>query len=470
MQPLCAPANRSARLGVLLPLIVLLSSCGAVEPQPVAADQIDTWMSSLYECRLFNGALIVSDAGELVYSKGLGSADFEKDIPFTTRTTADTGSYTKAIVATAIFALQEEGRLDIEDSVERYLPAFPYEGIRIVDLLSHSSGMPDHDVFEGIPDLQIEWTNEYFLNLLERYRPELRFPTGSRIEYNGLGYDLLGLVIEQVSGQLFEGHLRDRFFDPLGMADVFLRPRYLADWKTHRTIGYEYVGDSIELNDSDDDEAIYGSANLFFSAADLHQWNQAFLEDPPLSPETLTRALSPYRLESGIESTLNLLSHYASADSNRFWFTGHWKGFYTMVYRDLEQRRSIVHVTNTSMPMWLRANLELEIVQLLDGGRVKPSVPDLTALTDDELESVAGTYRMSGLGDCEVSYSSEGLFVEFSEGLKVRAFRADPAVFFVPARGAWLWFSKADDGAALSMSWTTPVQRSSGERLPAHSV
>ena len=169
-------------------------------------------------------------------------------------------SMTKPITAMAIMALQEDGKLSVEDSVEQHLPEFkgqmlvsskadglvtlkkPARVITIRDLLTHTSGLPG-----GFPAGLADLYNRRHLTLTEAVlvssQQPLDFEPGSKWSYCNAGIDTLGRIVEVASGKSFEAFLVERFFSPLGMHDTRC---FLDESQRGRVAGlYERKGDEL---------------------------------------------------------------------------------------------------------------------------------------------------------------------------------------------------------------------------------
>jgi len=131
------------------------------------------------------------------------------------------GGITKTFTALRILQLNDEGRLSIDDTLSRYLPSFPRAGsITIRNLLNMSSGIKDY-VSEKLLD---EWyqkplmrfSMENAMNISARDSAEF-IPAGEKVEYCNTNYSLLGLIIEQITGDTLAGEINENIFKPLGM-------------------------------------------------------------------------------------------------------------------------------------------------------------------------------------------------------------------------------------------------------------
>lgn len=146
-----------------------------------------------------------------------------------------------------------------------------------------------------------------------------------------------------------------------------MRPARFSDWPGERTLRYRSVAGSLEVYDVLDFEGFYGGSNICFSARDLAAWSESFYESPVLDDTMLGIGLALVFLDRGQQSGLNLLGWYHSADAQRFYFTGHWRGFYSVAYRDIGKKYSIAYVSNNNMPYWLRPALVAALIDAVEG-------------------------------------------------------------------------------------------------------
>jgi len=164
----------------------------------------------------------------------VGQADLANQKPMREDSLFWIASMTKPIAAVAVLMLQDEGKLNVEDPVEKYLPEFknqwlvkerssntltlarPARPITVRDLLTHTSGLGE--VASPRPDATLA-------ELVMAYAQQpLRFPPGSKWEYCNSGINTLGRIVEVVSGQKIEKFFQRRIFDPLGMKDTTFWP------------------------------------------------------------------------------------------------------------------------------------------------------------------------------------------------------------------------------------------------------
>jgi len=170
------------------------------------ATKIDDFMSRL-ERLGFSGAIIVGKDGNVILHKAYGYADPAAKTPYTIDTASTVGSITKQFTAAAILALEEEGKLSVNDPITKYFRDVPPDksAITIHQLLTHSAGFPDAIGDDNEPTGR----DEFIQRAMSRKR--LCTP-GSGYEYSNVGYSLLAAIIEQVTGATYERYLHDRLF------------------------------------------------------------------------------------------------------------------------------------------------------------------------------------------------------------------------------------------------------------------
>jgi CubicO group peptidase (beta-lactamase class C family) len=280
------------------------------------------------------------------------------------------------------------------------------------------------------------------------------FPRGTRFQYSSLGFDVAALVVERVSGRRWDAFLRERVFAPLGMTSTFLRPARFAEWPGVRTLGYRRAGDSLVVHDVFDNEGFYGGSNLYFSARDLHRWSRSFYTHPVLSPRA--RALGERAPTLGDRSTgiagrsaIDWLSWYYHPRERRFHYPGALQGFWSSVYRDEEQRYSIIYVSNNSMPQWLRPWLTRALIDIVEGRAPEAlETPSFLAVRGDDLPLAAGRFRVAGVGMVAITARGGQLYVRVNDQLEYRSFDVGDNVRYVPGLDVWFGFPAATSTGA----------------------
>jgi len=194
--------------------------------------QIDDFLTRL-EGLGFSGVVGVEFEGKPILLRGYGLADRERGILVTPETVFCTGSITKQFTAAGILALQDEGKLSVEDSLAKYFEHVPEDkrGLTLHHLLTHTSGLVDPPAGDYDLRATADWVRDWALGC------KLQWPPGEKYGYRNVNFSLLGMVIERVSGEKYEAFLRRRLFERAGMeATGYLLPRFRPE---SFAIGYQ---------------------------------------------------------------------------------------------------------------------------------------------------------------------------------------------------------------------------------------
>jgi CubicO group peptidase (beta-lactamase class C family) len=167
-------------------------------------------------------ALGVMREGRLDYARGYGLASVEHGVPITPATVFDIGSVSKQFTAMAIVLLAQDGKLSLDDEIQKFLPEvprYPAGAITIRHLLHHTSGLRDYiDVmsWSGIADEAVTTDADALLAISKQRGTN--FAPGSEFRYSNSGYFLLSVIVRRVSGQTLRDFAATRIFAPLGMS------------------------------------------------------------------------------------------------------------------------------------------------------------------------------------------------------------------------------------------------------------
>ena len=253
------------------------------------ASKIDQVLNFLAEREAFTGAVLVALNGEILFSRGYGQADREKNLRNTPQTKFRLGSITKQFTAIAILSLQAQNKLQIQDPVCRYIPECPtmWQDITIHHLLTHTSGIPN---FTDFPDYDItKITPASPLQTIARFQDRpLHFKPGETWSYSNSGYILLGYIIEQVSGQSYETFLQQTIFEPVQMKNTGYDHNDIS-----LATGYTGFYDHWEKADYIDMTIPYAAAGLYSTIEDLYRWDQVLNTEQLMSQELLNLMFFP---------------------------------------------------------------------------------------------------------------------------------------------------------------------------------
>ncbi len=242
-------------------------------------------------------AVAVAVDGEIVWSEGFGYADLERKALATPATQFRIGSVSKPLTAAAVAQLYEQGRLDLDAPVQRYVPSFPEKGYPITTrlLAGHLAGIRH---YKG---------NEFLLN--KRYRTVLEgltifkddpllFPPGTRYFYSSYGWNLISAAVEGASGEEFLTYMDRRVFVPLGMPGTV--PDKSDSLLPNRTTFYQRrASGGFTAAPTVDSSYKWASGGFLSTAEDLVRFGSAHLGPAFLKAESLELLFTPQRTSSG---------------------------------------------------------------------------------------------------------------------------------------------------------------------------
>jgi putative ATP-binding cassette transporter len=192
------------------------------EGPPITIAEIEEKVQTLMKKGNIPGlCLVIIQGEEIPYVKGFGYASLEDKVPVNAETLFELASCSKAFTGLAVLRLEEEGSIHLDDPVSKYLPGFFTEfagkrpGITLRQLLHHTSGIPMNSIAR-IPQSSSSDALEQTVKTITGIKLN-RLP-GKQYEYATINYDILGLIIQEVSGRSFEEYMKDYIFTPLGLS------------------------------------------------------------------------------------------------------------------------------------------------------------------------------------------------------------------------------------------------------------
>ena len=313
----------------------------AVAAPPAAA--VDAFIARYQALGLFNGSALVADGGQVVLKKGYGLANMEWNIPNAPDTKFRLGSVTKQFTATLIMQLVEQGKVELEAPVSRYLPDYPAktgDRVTVRHLLTHTSGIPG---YTEIPSWGAKLRDPYspakFIDFFSKL--DLFFEPGTRFSYSNSGYFLLGVILEKITGQPYEKLLRERIFTPAGMNDSGYDST--APLLSKRAAGYDKNFDGSYVNTGYlDMSQPYAAGSLYSTVEDLYRWDQTLYSEKVLSKASKERMFTPGISHYGFGWQITSKDGVTTIEHG-----GGINGFNTVITRNPDSKRLIVLLNNT---------------------------------------------------------------------------------------------------------------------------
>jgi CubicO group peptidase (beta-lactamase class C family) len=287
-------------IGTSILACLCLFSLATIQAQDLTS-QVDEYLLSHSDPNAPGASVLIAKDGKAIYKKAVGMANLELNVPLSTDNVFEIGSITKQFTAVSILMLEEQGKLQIEDDITKYIPDYPTHGktITIHHLLNHTSGIKSYTSMESF--MKQARTDMTPTELIDVFKNEpMDFDPGEKYQYNNSGYILLGHIIELVSGQSYAEFIQDNIFSKLDMKNS-----YYGSMKKiikNRASGYQdrngFVNaDYLSLT------LPYAAGSIMSTVDDLLIWQNAISANKLIKRSSLEKAIKGSTLNSGEKIT-----------------------------------------------------------------------------------------------------------------------------------------------------------------------
>lgn len=398
---------------------IIFDSCASPadqETEKTTPDKVAEYLATI-EHQGFHGAVLVEQEGKIMISHGFGLSDIEKEIPNKDSTIFDIGSITKQFTAAGILKLEMAGKLSVDDLMSKYYDDVPEDkkDITLHHLLTHSAGFAG-----GIGDDYEDISTEDFVS--RALNSQLRFTPGSDYNYSNVGFSLLAIIIEKISGQSYEEYLREHLFLPAGMESTgYLIPKWNGSLMATGYRNNNRWGKPTEKWTSGNISwHLKGNGGILSTVRDMYKWHESLLTEDILSAEAKAKFYKPHVREGeGAQSfyaygwaifptprETNLVAHNGG---NGVFFADFW--------RYLEEDITIIVMCNSSNRYAER--IASQIAGIILNPEFEPSYPEGSGVELDEaaVENIANSFKAT-IAQSEESEWENFINAHFSDELK----------------------------------------------------
>ena len=444
-------------------LFVLVMAFQTLEGQTPLA-KLDSFFNLKTSRGELNGAIFVSDHGKILLKKAMGYSNFESKKEIADHTRFQFASISKTMTAVAILQLMERGKLKLDDKFVKYFPEFPFPEITIRHMLSHTSGLPDLNVFHPLvtsdPDRIV--TNADIIPELVKNKRTLLFKPGERWSYCNMNFNLMGLLIEKLSGMNYQVYLSKFIFKPAKMNTAYIKTTLInASHQVNEAYYYDYIHmyslDKVRINESFfvprwkiqyyNTFGFNGAGSVYGTIDDLINFDRALYDGSLLKEATLTLAFTPTKLNDGALTRASIGIGKASYGLGWFifdddsqgkivWHSGGRYGCQTMFLRNITKKQLVVVLDNNeSQGVYEAAVSAMNIVNDKPEKKHKRSLTKVYALSlikggADlatskilELRSDTGNYvlREADMNNLGYEFSANGFQLQALETFRMNA-------------------------------------------------
>ena len=407
----------------------------------------------------FMGTVLVVEGDQVLLDKGYGMASLEWQVANAPDAKFRLGSLTKQFTATLVLLLQQDGKLNVNDPVSKYLTDAPpaWAKITLANLLGHTSGIPN---FTGFKEFST-WCMSPHTPAEEiaffKDKP-LDFEPGSKFAYSNSNYIALGVVIEKVSGKKYGDLLRERVFDPLGMKDTGLDSDDLVLPK--RAEGYRPGSHGLELARSESMTIPWSAGAIYSTTGDLLKWEHGLFGGKVLNADSLKLMTTPGKGDYGFgvfiqtQDGVRIVSHGGGIE-----------GFNTQLEYAPEKQIAVVALSNVNggAPGSMGG-------QLMDTVLGKPVVlageHEAVPISKEELAKFVGVYDLAPTFSLTIAISGDHLTGQGTHqpaiDMMYQGVKDGHPTFFVAPVNAEIEFVPDASGAMTSL-----ILHQNGQSMPA---
>lgn len=350
-------------------IVFLLNCCQYGFAQK--AEKVDSLFSQLYQRSFFNGNVLLTENGQIIYQKSFGYADMQSKRMNYDSSVFSIASVSKVFTSVAILQLRDKGKLKLDDTFITYFPDFPYADITIKHLLSHTTGIPDYQplfMAEVRNNPNKIFTNQDIIPRLKNWNKPLAFKVNEGWQYSNTNYCLLALLVENLSKMGFQQYLQKFVFASAQMKNT----HFQMDWKhsssKNRVSDQEYplfFSKTVQKVDSAGKfrmrlynfSGFVGQGNIMTTSLDMKRFDEALYAGKLLKVSTLEEAFKPAKLNNGENNQTALagrkasygLGWYVLADTTSGKIVGHTGGVpgaLSLFVRNISKKQTLILFDN----------------------------------------------------------------------------------------------------------------------------
>lgn len=321
----------------------------------IHASEKSKQLNVLFENKLktvgFNGCILIAQQGQIIYKNVFGFSNLKTKDSLKINSAFQLASTSKTLTAAAILLLKDQGKLNLSDNIQRFLPNFPYHNITVQTLLTHRSGLSNY-IYFGEPYCDAKncyngktFDNNSVIQIMMSDKPQPYASPNKKFEYCNTNYALLASIVEKVSGLSFADFMVQNIFKPLEMNNTWVHNPQNDSIFKNKTVGHNASG-YIEKETYADD--VVGDKGIYSTVEDLFKWDQALYSEKILKKSTIEEAFTGYSNEH--KGKRNYGYGWRLIDEGEgnkvVYHNGWWHGYSTLFYRRLSDQTTVILLSN----------------------------------------------------------------------------------------------------------------------------
>ncbi len=450
----------------IIGLSILLIGLSTISYAQKLEKQFDKMLNEQYLLTEPGATALVAINGEIVYQKAFGMANLELDVQMEPDMILEIGSITKQFTAVSILMLMEQGKLNLDDDITKFIEDYPTHGhhISIHHLLTHTSGIKSYTSMESWAPV---WRKDFKPNeLIDFFKNEpMDFAPGEEWKYNNSAYFILGYIIEKASGQTYEQFVESNIFKPLGMNSSLygsnseiIKKRAYGYQKKEGFINAEYLS----LTQP------YAAGSLMSTVEDLFIWNRAIRANKLIKEESIELAFTNYKLNNG--DKINYGYGWFLNDINGSPTIEHAGGIFGYVTNSIYLPNEDVFVAVYSNCDCNGPGLVSTKMAALAIKKPYPDEQDIVSVDDEYLENLVGVYDFADSSTRIITLEDNHLYSQRTGSSKFKLFPIKGNTFFLENSFATIQFK--DSGNEIEAIFTNRIDKTKGVKttkpIPVH--
>lgn len=424
---------RNLRFALILSLAFSQVAVAQSRQEKAVINQIDKHLIENNQLYAPGSALLIAKNGKIFFEKGYGTANLELNVPMKPDMVFRIGSITKQFTAVAILQLVEQGKLTLNDSIQKFIKNYHYKGrkITIENLLTHTSGIKGYEGIDAkVPNaIRVDFKPEVLIDSLDKL--PLDFLPGSKYQYSNSNYFLLGKIIETISGMSYQQYLKRYIFEPAGLTSTYYDSH--DEIIKNRVNGYTNVDGNYKNAGFISMSTVYSAGALLSNVYDLYRWHQALYSGKLVKMETLQKAIHPFTLSDGTISDYGY--GFFIKKVNDILSIGHGgaiDGFRAMELYFPEKDLYIAYLCNSEQDNFIELFMHVANLAI---GKENITFKDLK-IPDEQLETYIGNYTFQEDKKQFIKiYKRDGrLYADLSNGsgLNMALLAQSDTLFYLP--------------------------------------
>jgi CubicO group peptidase (beta-lactamase class C family) len=438
------------RKALVLSVLILVLADGLCAQE--LTPKVQSYMNAQVEVNHFSGSILIAQHGKVLVKQRYGSGNGLSELESAEEGRYRVGSIAKQFIAAGILQLQEKGKLQLQDSVCKYIAKCPdgWAEIKIFNLLVQTDGIPEVDRSTHPTTAKSLITTSRLLDYLAD-RP-LEFKPGEKFKYGNSGYAVLAAVIEKVSGESYRKYLKGHIFMPLGMRGT--------DYEDLDKITPIPLRPSHSITPSDLElTARYGWGGLYSTVDDLYLWERALTAEALLSQFSTNIIFTPYIDGYGFGwVVLKEFDRTLDTSAGGIYLFG------SAIRRYAADDACVIVLSNSNEADAGRISRDLAAI-LFDKHYELPVEHHAVELNPDIYNAYAGRYKLGSGLVVEVSREANRLMIHSTNPAKTELFPESETRFFAKDIDAVINFVKSTQGKTTQLVLQQGGREISGLRI-----